>query len=637
MGEDGDQIRIEEDGEGFEPLLEYIKRSRGFDFTGYKRTGLRRRILRRMQTLGIAGFTDYTDHLETHTDEFTHLFNTILINVTGFFRDPATWEYVAHEVVPELLKQKREHEPFRIWSAACATGEEAYTAAIVLLEALGPEAFEHRVKVFATDVDEDALQQARAASYTDHQVEGIPQPLLTKYFEQQGTRYVFRNQFRRAIIFGRNDLMQDAPISKIDLLLCRNALMYFNAEAQARALQRLHFALNENGVLLMGKAEMLFSRTNLFVPLDLKRRAFVKVPRTGPRDRLVVQTGGAGGNEANIIPASHDGRAGHAMLENARLREAAYALDPLATMVFDHDGYLVLASAQARHLFRLTDRDIGRPLQDLELSYRPLELRSRVDEAVATRRTVEVKEVSWQGPAGETRFFEVQVLPLVDANDALLGVRCAFHDVTRFRKLQEELQQSHQELETAYEELQSTNEERETASEELQSTNEELETTNEEIQSTNEELETMNEELQSTNEELQATNEQLRARTDELGETNGFLRSILASITFAVVVVDKEMRVRAWNEQAHEMWGLRDQEVVGEHFLALDIGLPVDRLRQTIKGTLNGEADGALVIPAINRRGRQLSCRVQCVPVHSDGAGITGVILTMAEDGETPP
>jgi two-component system CheB/CheR fusion protein len=146
----------------------------------------------------------------------------------------------------------------------------------------------------------------------------------------------------------------------------------------------------------------------------------------------------------------------------------------------------------------------------------------------------------------------------------------------------------------------------------------------------------MNEELQSTNEELQATNEQLRARTEELGETNGFLRSILASISFAVVVVDKEMRVRAWNEQAQEMWGLRGDEVVGEHFLALDIGLPVDRLRQTIKGTLNGEADGALIIPAVNRRGRHLNCRVQCVPVQNDGAAITGVILTMSEDGETP-
>src|SRR4051794_8464505 len=180
MAEDGDEVQRQDD-DLFEPLLEYIKRSRGFDFTGYKRAGLQRRILRRMQMLGISSFTNYTDHLETHTDEFTHLFNTILINVTGFFRDPATWEYVAHEVVPELLKQKRDDEPFRIWSAACATGEEAYTAAIVMLEALGPQGFENRVKVFATDVDDDALQQARTATYTEHQVEGIPKPLLTKY------------------------------------------------------------------------------------------------------------------------------------------------------------------------------------------------------------------------------------------------------------------------------------------------------------------------------------------------------------------------------------------------------------------------------------------------------------------------
>src|SRR5215213_10008483 len=166
----------------FEALLEYIKRSRGFDFTGYKRPGLQRRIVRRMEIVGIPEFTDYTDYLEVHPDEFTQLFNTILINVTGFFRDPTTWEYVTQDLVPELLTNKQEYEPVRVWSAACATGEEAYTVAMVLLEALGAAQFEQRVKIFATDVDEDALHQARLGSYTDQQVEGIPPPLLEKYF-----------------------------------------------------------------------------------------------------------------------------------------------------------------------------------------------------------------------------------------------------------------------------------------------------------------------------------------------------------------------------------------------------------------------------------------------------------------------
>jgi two-component system CheB/CheR fusion protein len=350
-----------------------------------------------------------------------------------------------------------------------------------------------------------------------------------------------------------------------------------------------------------------------------------------------VLTPGQGGNDGSIIPPPHDGRAGHAIVDNMRLREAAYATDTTASLVFDHDGRLIIASDQARLLFHLNDRDIGRPLQDLELSYRPLELRSRFEEAVTARRPVPVKEVPWPSPAGEQRFFDVQIIPLADSNDVLLGVKATFVDVTRFRKLQEELQQSHQELETAYEELQSTNEERETANEELQSTNEELETTNEEIQSTNEELETMNEELHSTNEELQATNDQLRERSDELAQTNAFLRSILSSMNIAVVVVDREMRVRAWNEHAHEMWGLRANEAIGQHFLALDIGLPVDRLRQTVKAALGGDCDGTEVISATNRRGRQINCRIKCVPVQVDGNGVTGVILMMDEQREPAP
>ena len=618
------------DNGAFEALLDYIKRSRAFDFSGYKRPGLMRRVQKRMEAVGVEDFASYTDYLEVHPDEFTHLFNTILINVTAFFRDHETWEYVAGEVIPRILQGKSSDDPVRVWCAGCATGEEAYTVAMLLLEALGPRDFDRRVKIFATDLDEEALTVARAAAYTDHQLEGVAPEMLSRYFERQNGRYVFHRDYRRAVIFGRHDLLQDAPISRIDLLTCRNTIMYFNSEAQARVLERFHFALADGGVLLMGKAEMLFSRVNLFAPLDLKRRSFVKASRPSLRDRVLVAA--QNGTDEALVAAPPPTRPTAAVVDHMRLREAAFHVDPIASLIVDPSLCVTIVNEQARTLFQLSDRDIGRPLQDLEVSYRPLELRSRVEQALATRAAVEAKEVAWPTPLGEPRSFDIQVVPLFDAGGALLGIRVAFCDVSRFKRLQEELQQARQELETAYEELQSSNEERETANEELQSTNEELETTNEEIQSTNEELETMNEELQSTNEELQATNDQLRQRSDELSETNAFLRSILSSMRSGVAVVDKELRVRAWNHKAQELWGLRPEEVTSQFFLNLDIGLPVDQLKQAIRSAMNGSDAAEVVLKATNRRGREIDCRISCTAVRENGQGIWGVIIMMDEE-----
>ena len=257
---------------GFDELLAYLRRARGFDFANYKRPGLARRFDKRMQTLGVSDYEAYLDYLEVHPEEFAHLFNTILINVTGFFRDPDAWEYLAAVVIPDILRHKGAGEPVRAWSAGCASGEEAYSLAMILAEAIGMDEFCERVKIYATDVDEEALAQARLAAYTDQQVAGIPPALLKKYFDRVNGRYVFNKEMRRCVIFGRHDLFEDAPISKVDLLACRNALMYFNAEAQARILSRFHFALVPRGVLFLGKAETLLAQSATFEPVDVKRR-----------------------------------------------------------------------------------------------------------------------------------------------------------------------------------------------------------------------------------------------------------------------------------------------------------------------------------------------------------------------------
>lgn len=248
--------------EAFEALLRYLRDSRGFDFTGYKRTSLMRRVRHRMDQAGYQTFEEYLDVLQASSDEFASLFNTILINVTAFFRDPAAWDFIRDDVVPALLAERGPHDSIRVWSAGCASGQEAYSLAMILAEALGPDAFRRRVKIYATDVDEDALTEARAATYDARAVESIPADLLERYFEHSNGRFVFRKDLRRAVIFGRNDLVKDAPISRVDLVTCRNTLMYFNADTQRIVLSRLHFALAPQGTLFLGHAEMLLSHSD---------------------------------------------------------------------------------------------------------------------------------------------------------------------------------------------------------------------------------------------------------------------------------------------------------------------------------------------------------------------------------------
>jgi two-component system CheB/CheR fusion protein len=474
----------------FESLLDYLKRSRGFDFSGYKRSSLMRRVEKRMQAVRVKDFVDYQDFLEVHPEEFPQLFNTILINVTSFFRDETAWDSLAREFVPRILAQKQAREPLRVWDAGCASGEEAYTLAIVLCEALGPGPFQERVKIYATDVDEEALAQARQACYTAKQLEGLRPAFRQKYFEVAKDRLVFKADLRRSIIFGRHDLIGDAPISRLDLLVCRNTLMYLNAETQGRILARFHFALNDSGFLFLGRAEMLLTHAQLFQPVDLKSRVFVKAAKAETRERLL------------LLAETGDTESVDDLGRHLRLREIALDANSVAQVVADANGVLAFVNEQARLLFGLTQHDVGRALQELEISYRPVELRSLIEQAYADRQRVRQSGVGKRTGNDEVRYYDLQVTPLYD-NGAALGVNICFSDVTRYRRLEEELHRSQQDLETSNHELQSAQEELEATNEELQSSNEELETTNEELQSSNEELETMNEELHSTNEELQ--------------------------------------------------------------------------------------------------------------------------------------
>jgi two-component system, chemotaxis family, CheB/CheR fusion protein len=616
----------EEEDQEFTDLLLMLKETRGFDLTGYKPTTLMRRVRRRMDALALGTFSEYRDYLELQPDEFAQLFDSLLINVTSFFRDPPAWTELQTKIIPELLAAKPPNRPLRLWSAGCATGEEAYTLAIVMAEALGTEAFCERVKIYATDLDEDALQQARTGTYQDKQLADVPEELRRTYFEPNGQRHTFRRDLRRQVIFGRNDLTHDAPISRVDLLVARNTLMYFNAETQANIIRRFHFALSESGFLFLGKAEMLLNHGDRFEPVDLRKRLFRKLPSivSGLPSRP------AWGDYPDPTP------------HTSRLEGAALGAGPVAQLAIDLTGVLAVANHRAEVLFALHPRDIGRPFHDLEVSYRPVELRSIIERVKRDQRQVELSDIVWHRAAvQDAEVFDVHVVPLFGVGGDLTGIGINFVDVTRYRRLRDELEHSNHELERAYEELQSLNEELETTNEELQSTNEELETTNEELQSTNEELETMNEELQSTNDELQEINDALRLRTDELDSANSFLGSVLRSLGSAVVVVGTDLSVQVWGPGAEEMWGIRGEEAEGHPLLTLDIGLPLTDITPVLKRMLRGRERGTerIALQAVNRRGRTVQLEIECCLLLDDDADeeIKGAILVMNQIAEESP
>ncbi len=613
-----DQLEVDN---SLEELLVFIRDARGFDFTGYKRSSLARRIGKRMHEVGITDYLDYRDRLESNAEEFGHLFNTILINVTGFFRDPETWAYLQSEVMPDLIAAAGKNSDIRVWSAGCASGEEAYSLAIAFAEAIGLEEAGKRVKIYGTDVDEDALRDARAGIYTAKALEPLSPELRSTYFEAAGGHFTFRPDLRKQVIFGRHDITRDAPISRLDLLVCRNTLMYFNVESQAQVIDRFHFALRDGGELFLGKAEMLLADSERFEAVSTRQRIFRRRP-------------GAAVPRYQTMPIRPDTIGSPVVREVSRkqqLRDLALEAAPFAILGIDADGIVTLISSQMRGVFGMTSSDLGRPFHDLEISYRPVELRSLIERAYAEHRVVRVSSVERRMSPEEVQYWDIHIQPLWASDGLTAGATLTFIDATIATRVQWELKHSREDLDTAHEELQATYEELETTNEGLQSSIEELETTNEELQSTNEELETTNEELQSGNEQLETMIEEMRARTAELDEARTFLEGVLSSVAAGVVVLDRSLLVRSWNKGAEELWGLRADEVRNRAFFSLVFGLPTAEIHNVVQECLaTGQRTGTIQVPAVNRIGRSITCAVACSPLDSNGAG-EGVVLLMEE------
>jgi two-component system CheB/CheR fusion protein len=603
----------------FEALLRHIQESRGLDFRGYKRTSLRRRITLRMEALGIEDFMGYQAHLEVHPGEFGDLLNTVLINVTSFFRDEEAWDVLRTRVVPQVLANAKDDRPIRVWSVGCASGEEPYSLAMLFAEEMGVAEFCRRVKIYATDLDEDALKAARLASYQARNVQSVPPDYLDRYFERTNGHYVFQRDLRKCVIFGRHNVVTDAPISRIDLLVCRNLLIYLESETQDLVLPRLHYALARDGYLFLGKAETQLARSALFNPVEMKHRIFTKVPQEWRRP-LGGPFGPSMGHAVEPSPT-------HPRLFEAVLNEASTAY-----LVVDATGMVSLANAAAHRLLGVGLPDVGRPFQDLPISYRPLELRGPIEEAFRQRRSQRVEDQEYRLTASETIRLTIDVRPLCAPDGSPYAVLLAFIDTTRGYALQRELKTTQESLENSIEELQSANEELETTNEELQSTNEELETTNEELQSTNEELETLNEEARSSNEEMESVNEELRIQAEQSAAYRSHLESVLRAMNGGVIVIDQNHLVQGWNRWSENTWGLRTEDVAGTSFEALDIGLPVHQLRQRLASVQGGrEEQTEQVLEGVDRRGRPIVCRVRISALLDDGGARQGLVMVFQD------
>lgn len=598
----------------FESLLEYLSNSRGFDFTQYKRNTLKRRILKQMGDRGVENFVDYRDYLEVHPDEFQSLFNTILINVTAFFRDSNAWKYVQEELLPEMLRAKGTSGPIRCWSAGCASGEEAYTIAIILAELLGIEEFKKRVKIYATDIDEEALAEARQGKYTAKQIEMIPPELKSKYFEPiKNDEFTFHPELRRTVVFGRHNLFKDAPISAIDLLTCRNTLMYFNVESQKFILNRFHFGLNPTGFLFLGKAEMLLTHGDLFTTINFQYRIFKCASKQAGKETTSQRPFQPYISEDKVI--NH----------HWELQELAFEAALNAQLIVDQDGDLVRMNGSTRHFFNLSVEDVGKSLYDLEISHHPVELKPLINQVYREKTALKLKDISYQIQDGSQKYFDLQINPLIQMDQNLIGIKITLADVTESCELRHQVEEINQKLEI-------TNEELKVSNTQLQATNEELEVTNEEIQSSNEELETINEELQSTNNELQSVNEEVRLRTEEYNRANNFLNAILLSLRGAIIVIDQELNVLAWSAKSEEMWGLRADEVQNKPLFNLDFGLPLEQIREPIDHCLNDDqTQQDFVISAVNRRGKTFDCRLSIDALWNINQQKFGVIIIMRE------
>jgi two-component system CheB/CheR fusion protein len=544
-----------------------LNRTVGHDFSGYKDKTFLRRVERRMQVLGLASFAAFIERLEADRHEVIMLFRDLLIGVTSFFRDEQTFDLLKRTVVPRLLEGKGADDTIRIWVPGCATGEEAYSLALLMREQLDAAGGSTpRVQVFATDIDEPAITTARAGRYPVALLKGMSPERLSRYFVHgiDGS-YTIAKSVRELCTFSAHSLTRDPPFSRIDLLSCRNLLIYLDLELQAVVIPAFHYSLVPDGILLLGSSETVNRHENLFKTLDRSHRIFQKRDVPSPPLQLTGrensrETQATRSSPAHRAPSRFGTRFAWA---NTRIMER-----------FAPPFAIVTADAEALHyssnLERYLDFPAGTPSQNVLLMARTglrTPLRTALKQAAESGRSVERSGISIQAAGGQTRRLSLLVEPRREqGSDTVFLVvfleetqeagrdpnpraEEAPGDAAAHNQLESELRDTR-------EQLQSIKEEHDTALEELKSANEELHSVNEELQSTNEELETSKEEIQSINEELQTVNGQLANKVDELDHKNSDLQNLFESTQVATIFLDPYLVIRSFTPAIASLYNL---------------------------------------------------------------------------------
>src|SRR5688500_1848585 len=606
----------DEEAAGFRRLLDKLKSEHRFDLYDYKSASLVRRVRTRMGQVHASDFDAYARLLDKDDGEATLLLNTILINVTGFFRDPEAWAALGQHVVSALADHAAASGSLRIWSAGCSTGEEAYSLAILLAER-APQLLQSDVKIYATDVDVDALTTARLGLYRLEQLKDLPEGYIGRYFSREGQLYRFRRELRRVCIFGRHNLVDDPPLARMDLVVCRNVLIYFKTALQERLLPRFYYALRDDGFLFLGKSESLLARSPWFAPVDTKWRIFrrSRYAPAAPVTPLLQRQPPREQETSVAAPLAGD-------LDLATVVQAL----PTATMVIDAHDSVVLWNAAAEALYGIRrEQAVGHRFRDLDISYRAEGLRARIEDVRRGSTSARLNDVAFTGRGGQVIHVDVAIEALFDqAQRRLLGILVSAVDVTAQVSLRADFQRISEQHEVASEDLQSANEELETTNEELQSTNEELETTNEELQSTNTELLT-------TVEELQAANTLLGDRTEEVDRLALYHASVVESVREAVVVLDSALKVTTWNRAAERLWRVSAGAAIGKSFMQLGLG-PV---MKAVEGSLRATAENAGSVELVLADADGAPHTLRVVPLVDAHGTVQGVVATA--HSRTPP
>lgn len=587
--EDGSTNALRPDEDQFQRIFAILRTTSGIDFAHYKRPTVERRLLRRMAVKKITSAAEYVEHLQQQAQEANQLFCDILIHVTFFFREPGSFTTLSEKVFPKLLHYRNQGEGLRIWVAGCSSGEETYSIAITLSEFLADEAEEVPVQIFATDVSEQAIEVARAGLYTEAAVRPVSPERLRRCFTRVDGKYRVNKRIREICTFARHDLTRDPPFSRLDLVVCRNVLIYLNQTLQKRLFTAFHYALKPACFLMLGSAETVGSHGDLFSVVDKKHRLYAKRPANVPPPDMAVA-----GVEHPPRPNAAVRKPAH---EHFVRRTAQQEASHLLLGRYAPPGVLVNDRMEIVQFRGQTGYFLEPPPGEANLHVLKMirpgllhELQEALAEARTSQATVR-KEGLHVDFNGHGRGVNLEVTPVV-IPDEPPHYLIMFEDVTspeasevprpkppsappqrpNGKSTEADVEKMRRELETTRKYLQAAIQDLEITNEELQSANEEVLSSNEELQSTNEELDTAKEELQSTNEELNTLNAELHSRNEELSGLNSDLMNLLSSVELAVIMVDRGLRIRRFTPAAEKLFNL----------IPSDVGRPIQHLKPNI-------------------------------------------------------